>query len=732
MSNLHLLNNKSGVKNFHQYSLSRDFERLINLISLLLKYPGINTTKEIQEKLITESISLYKADMDLSIQRINEDLEWLQDNSFIGDCIDFNASLKLNKYKGDESSVCQNQKRYDEKIIFTRLMKTLRFLAHKPLFTYLNSGFFTLEEGIWYAEYIQEEVKERLSEIIESLQLYLTKGSQQENKTKKKGKQPIKEKIEEINQKIILIKEKEIEPTDNIPLVYNLGIHLIISNVNFVDDEDIDISRSLHELLLEKNDRGEYVRSPQEFVVYLNSFYSNFRKDIELCLKPYKIFPEETMKNGYFLGTAIFSKEELKDIYERMILPHSEYVDELLAEESYKKVGARLGYKLLSSSRTASELNPIRKIGIHSIVDSEYTLKESLAKQDNLKLIEKTINLLIKLDLYRDKLEKDLNKGGKKKVYISIAPIHFKINKIGGSAEHSIENVEPDSFKVYPLFILFHNIAWYLAFEVAEGEERGKYKFERLDRLEFSDSEQLKKSINDLENKLEKLLAEIKRHKKSVGKEKQATIALQKQSFAGLYEISETRANNSFDFKSSLERINKMYNASPGIFLGSKEQQDKYFDKRSKRNKPNEDGTLTVELWFANQIYGFILEGIKRYDGVKMTAPEYNSEFSDSPLSRILQDYGNLKFDHRLHDLGDEERKQRKKQLKLQNIFKLKGTGDPDFPNKFTVAFPAWFIQDYDFRRWILGFGNLVKVVNPPEFRDEIKKMAQEISSVYE
>lgn len=114
-----------------------------------------------------------------------------------------------------------------------------------------------------------------------------------------------------------------------------------------------------------------------------------------------------------------------------------------------------------------------------------------------------------------------------------------------------------------------------------------------------------------------------------------------------------------------------------------------------------------------------------------MTDPQHNSEFVGSPLSRILDKYDNLKFDN-LRDLGEEDRQQRKKQLKLEKIFTLKGTGDPNFPNKFTVTFPVWFIQDYDFRRWILGFGNQVRVVNPPEFKDEIKKIAQQISSVYE
>ena len=43
---------------------------------------------------------------------------------------------------------------------------------------------------------------------------------------------------------------------------------------------------------------------------------------------------------------------------------------------------------------------------------------------------------------------------------------------------------EPDQFfKVWPLQIVFHNIGWYLGYEIAAGPNAGLLEFERLDRL---------------------------------------------------------------------------------------------------------------------------------------------------------------------------------------------------------------------------------------------------------
>ncbi|MBO1346057.1 MAG: WYL domain-containing protein [Hormoscilla sp. GUM202] len=114
-------------------------------------------------------------------------------------------------------------------------------------------------------------------------------------------------------------------------------------------------------------------------------------------------------------------------------------------------------------------------------------------------------------------------------------------------------------FLAYPIQIVFHNIGWYLGYEVTAGEKAGLLEFERLDKLCL------------------------------------------------LSKKSQTRSP--VEQKQALDRLTTLYKASPGIFLGkSAEDQRKYLDP--KRRKSVE---MKVELWMGDEIFQFFIEGNQRF-----------------------------------------------------------------------------------------------------------------------
>jgi predicted DNA-binding transcriptional regulator YafY len=110
---------------------------------------------------------------------------------------------------------------------------------------------------------------------------------------------------------------------------------------------------------------------------------------------------------------------------------------------------------------------PIKVIGTRSIVNKQYLPKQSLARKENLETLETAIRegQLLRLD------------------YIT------------GSG--SFPDRSHGTFQVYPLQILFHNIAWYLGYEEAGGERDRHLYFERLDRLVINEKPTKKRDIKN-------------------------------------------------------------------------------------------------------------------------------------------------------------------------------------------------------------------------------------------
>lgn len=128
-----------------------------------------------------------------------------------------------------------------------------------------------------------------------------------------------------------------------------------------------------------------------------------------------------------------------------------------------------------------------------------------------------------------------------------------------------------------------------------------------------------------------------------------------------------------------------MYTASAGIFLGNRvSEQIQYLSQNKQARHAVE---TTIELHMTEQIFKFVSEGNQRFPKSQMQMTRRSDKASQ-----------------------DTD----------QSVFRLAESHDPNFPYRFRVTVPIWSMDDVDFKRWILGFGEQVKVVAPETFRQKI------------
>lgn len=146
----------------------------------------------------------------------------------------------------------------------------------------------------------------------------------------------------------------------------------------------------------------------------------------------------------------------------------------------------------------------------------------------------------------------------------------------------------------------------------------------------------------------------------------------------------------------SLKKLEKLYKAGLGIFLGNSAEDQRIFLSNDKHKKASVE--VTVELWFKDQTFKFIWEGTRRF-------PKNQMKMS-KPLG-VSQPHLN------------------------NSIFSLSPSKDPNFPHRFQVKLPKWALGDVELKRWIVGFGGEVKVVQPPELVEAVQKLARELLDIY-
>lgn len=256
----------------------------------------------------------------------------------------------------------------------------------------------------------------------------------------------------------------------------------------------------------------------------------SLQRDIEKVLKPYGILPQFSLKRGYFMGTGIFSELELKKLY-GLLQSQKFHFDDPVAVEMIQLFQNRIESSRLLELET---VYPTRVIGNRGIVNPNTLPSSALLR--NLEQLETAIveGQLLEFQFFRD------------------------------SGRFPGQNLE--GFTAYPLQVVFHNIAWYLGYEIQDKQRQKLLQFERLDRLS---------------------LAEIKDKSRSF--EEQQTV---------------------------LEKLTTLYKASFGIYLGkSVEEQHKFLSTDLKERKLVE---IQVELWMTDQIFKFISEGNQRFHRSQM------------------------------------------------------------------------------------------------------------------
>jgi hypothetical protein len=332
------------------------------------------------------------------------------------------------------------------------------------------------------------------------------------------------------------------------------------------------------------------------------------RKDMEQILKPYGILPGFRLRRGYFLGSGLLSERELLRVAS-LLQSQVKHIQDPAALSLLSTLQTRLR----SSQRDLEQLYPVRAIGNRTIINPDLLPRDPIAR-------------------HPERLEADIETGQL-----------LELNRFVGVGRFTDS---PTGFlQAWPLQIVFHNIAWYLGYEIATGPQAGLLQFERLDRL-------------------------FRGHPQSAQRSQTAQ-------------------------RQALQRLQRLYLASGGLYLGSDPQQQRQFLSPDPQGRAA--ATLLLELWFSDRIFAFISEGTQRFPRAQM---KMSPRLTPNPSP-------------------------------AESLFCLTQSPDPLHPHRFQVQLPLWAREDRDLWRWILGFEDGVRVVAPEVMVEKVKAAAAAISALY-
>lgn len=358
---------------------------------------------------------------------------------------------------------------------------------------------------------------------------------------------------------------------------------------------------------------GSVAAAMQAQGVMVGDHQAALRKDIEQVLKPFGLLPAARLRRGYFLGSGILSESDLLKVAS-VLQAQAKNIEDPTALGLLET----LRDHLQRSQHDLADLYPVRAIGNRSIVDVERLPPSALAR---------TLS----------QLEHEIEAGQL-----------LELNRFAGVGRFELSS--NGFFHAWPLQIVFHNIAWYLAYERADGPEVGLLQFERLDRL-----------------------------------------------FRGRLQPQQ---RNAAAQRQALQRLQRLYHASGGLFLGNSAKMQGQF--LSSQPAIQSQATLILELWFTDTLFAFISEGTQRFPLAAMKmSPKRPKSGSPRPT---------IPFDA---------------------LFSLPPSLDPTYPNRLQITLPRWAEQDRDLRRWILGFGAEVKLVAPDVMVAEMAQLSQAFIALY-
>lgn len=284
------------------------------------------------------------------------------------------------------------------------------------------------------------------------------------------------------------------------------------------------------------------------------------RKDIEKVLKPFGIMTDQPMRRGYYLGTGLLDTEQLQQLF-HILQAQVRTLEDPSATELY----AICRDRFQSAGLLLDARPPIRSIRNRTIVDLDLLNPRSAAHD-----VE---HLVGAIELGR----------------------LLELGRVAGGGRFT--NAPDTYFKAWPLQIVFSDIAWYVAYELADPPEQGLLQFERLDRLVIN---------------------------RDLARSRSAT--------------ARARA---------LRNLETLCDRTVGLFLGRsvKHQQDWLSGDRQRQKS----SSLILELRFTDGLFPFICEGTQRFKRSQMKlSPPRNAPYTLDTTLFSLKRSSDPDYPHRM------------------------------------------------------------------------------------
>ena len=211
----------------------------------------------------------------------------------------------------------------------------------------------------------------------------------------------------------------------------------------------------LRHLLQNPFDREPGTPLPEHLIASLAGVYmpgesATLRKDIERVLTPYGFRTRnDNVRHGYGIGTALLSAPRLREVHQ-VITQAAGRLGDPTAQDLLSELDERLRW----GGVLPDDEPPVRAFANRSIVHPELVRQGSLAVPQQAERLEAAIS----------------------------AGQRILMERFADAAQFASGPVPP--LRVWPLQLVFHNIGWYLAYELdAVGRDHGLIRTERLDRL---------------------------------------------------------------------------------------------------------------------------------------------------------------------------------------------------------------------------------------------------------
>lgn len=329
---------------------------------------------------------------------------------------------------------------------------------------------------------------------------------------------------------------------------------------------------------------------------------------------------------GFGLGAAILTATQLKELHSLVAK-----VIGRLNDPTSNVLKEQLEARLRAADIDVDQHIPIRSFANRSILDPRYARAETLAHQSQLEKVEQAIS--------------------------ECKAIRLKINKEG-----EVEQA------VWPLQILFHNIAWYLAYQTTDLAE--VITVARLDRL-----------------RLTSLLSQTRTPQQMLAAQDKLQLLCRR--CGGIFFSRDPQLQRDV-LGLSLQKQTAKNEALPSF---SRKQLEDLINKGSMQH---------VRFRCTPEVFTFMREGFNRYppEQIGLSGPRPGDQWE-------------------LPDIG------------IEQLTPLAGENESHpYPVEFIL--PSWTVEeDTDFRRWLFGFDSRIVIETPESLKKRHQEFGAGIAALY-